>query len=178
MDERRRRFEAQILPYLDAANNLARWLARDPVAADDIVQDAMLRAFRAFDGFRGEDAKPWLLAIVRNCHRTAWDQRRRRASVPLPEAESEGAREMVAEGPDPETAAISSNVARKLDLMIAMLPEEFRETLILREMEDLTYREIAEITGSPIGTVMSRLARARALLREKWIEGGGGNVMQ
>lgn len=177
MDERRRKFEAQILPHLDAANNLARWLARDPVAADDIVQDAMLRAFRAFESFRGTDAKPWLLAIVRNCHRTALDQKRRRAVVPLPE-ESEGTTAMIAEGPDPEKAAITSNVARKLDAMIAELPEEFRETLILREMEDMSYREIAEATGAPIGTVMSRLARARALLREKWIEGGAGDGMQ
>ncbi len=165
------------MPHLDAANNLARWLARDPAAAEDIVQDAMLRAFRAFEGFRGTDAKPWLLAIVRNCHRTALDQKRRRAQVPLPE-ENEGTAPMIAEGPDPEKAAINSNVARKLDAMIAELPEEFRETLILREMEDMSYREIADVTGTPIGTVMSRLARARALLREKWIEGGAGDAMQ
>ncbi len=174
MDERRRRFEAQILPHLDAANNLARWLTRDATAADDIVQDAVLRAYRAFDGFRGEDAKPWLLAIVRNCHRTALGQTRRRGHVPLPDEESKGP-EIVAEGPDPEKVAISSNLSRKLNALIATLPEEFRETLILREMEDLSYREIADVTGSPIGTVMSRLARARALLREKWIEGGTGD---
>lgn len=178
MDERRRKFEAQILPHLDAANNLARWLARDPVAAEDIVQDAMLRAFRAIEGFRGTDAKPWLLTIVRNCHRTALDQKRRRAQVPLPDEESEGTSAMIAEGPDPEKAAISSNATRKLDAMIAELPVEFRETLILREMEDLSYKEIADITGAPIGTVMSRLARARALLREKWLEGGAGDGMQ
>jgi RNA polymerase sigma-70 factor (ECF subfamily) len=178
MDERRRKFEAQILPHLDAANNLARWLTRDPAAADDIVQDAMLRAFRAFDGLRGVDAKPWLLAIVRNCHRTALDQRRRRAQVPLPEEGEEAVGAMIADGPDPERAAISTNAARRLDAMIARLPEEFRETLVLREMEDMSYREIAEVTGAPIGTVMSRLARARALLREKWLEGGAGDGLQ
>ena len=165
MDERRRRFEAQILPHLDAATNLARWLARDPAAADDIVQEAMLRAFRAFDGFRGTDAKPWLLAIVRNCYRTTLDQTRRRAQVPLPEEEQNDA-SMVAEGPDPEKATIDSNAAKRLDMMIAGLPSEFREALILREMEDLSYREIAQATGVPIGTVMSRLARARQMLCE------------
>lgn len=164
------------MTHLDAANNLARWLTRDAAAADDVVQDAMLRAYRAFDGFRGEDAKPWLLAIVRNCYRTALDQNRRRAQVPLPDADNKGP-EIVADAPDPEKSAISSNLSRKLDELIATLPVEFRETLILREMEDLSYREIAEVTAAPIGTVMSRLARARALLREKWIEGGAGDGM-
>ena len=162
------------MPHLDAANNLARWLTRDPAAADDVVQDAMLRAYRAFDGFRGEDAKPWLLTIVRNCYRTALDQKRRRAQVPLPEEEGEGV-PIVADGPNPEQAAITSNLSRRVDQMIATLPEEFRETLVLREMEDLSYREIADITGAPIGTVMSRLARARALLREKWVAQGAGD---
>lgn len=162
------------MPHLDAANNLARWLTRDPAAADDVVQDAMLRAYRAFDGFRGEDAKPWLLTIVRNCYRTALDQKRRRAQVPLPEEEGEGV-PIVADAPNPEQAAITSNLSRRVDQMIATLPEEFRETLVLREMEDLSYREIADITGAPIGTVMSRLARARAMLREKWVAQGVGD---
>src|ERR1700731_661626 len=98
MDDRRLRFEAQIMPHLDAAHNLARWLARDADLAADVVQDAILRAFRAFDAVRGEDAKPWLLAIVRNCHRTALQQRRRRAQVALPEDEQESMNAIAAEG--------------------------------------------------------------------------------
>ena len=160
MDDRRRRFEAQALPHLDAAYNLARWLSRSPVDADDIVQDAMLRAFRAFDGFRGGDAKAWLLTIVRNCWLTAGAASRRRAHTSL---EDEN---LVAGEADPEARAIQAGAKRRLDAMIAALPQEFREVLILREMEDMSYREIAEITGVPVGTVMSRLSRARALLRE------------
>jgi RNA polymerase sigma-70 factor, ECF subfamily len=160
MDDRRRRFEAQALPHLDAAYNLARWLSRSPSDADDIVQDAMLRAFRGFDGFRGGDARAWLLTIVRNCWRTAGAATQRRGYTPL---EDEG---LVADDTDPEEAAIEASARRRLDAMIAALPEEFREVLILREMEDMSYREIAQITGVPIGTVMSRLARARALFRQ------------
>ena len=160
MDDRRRRFEAQALPHLDAAYNLARWLSRSPVDADDIVQDAMLRAFRAFDGFRGGDAKAWLLTIVRNCWASAGKATKRRGHTSL---EDEN---LVAAETDPETSAIQAGTQRRLDVLIAALPPEFREVVILREMEDLSYREIADITGAPIGTVMSRLARARAMLRE------------
>ena len=164
MDDRRRRFEAQALPHLDAAYNLARWLSRSPADADDIVQDAMLRAFRAFDGFRGGDAKPWLLTIVRNCWLSAGAASRRRGHTLLEESVAD-------EGPDPEESAIQAGHLRRLDAMIARLPDDFREVLILREMEDMSYREIAEITGTPIGTVMSRLARARTMLREFVKEG-------
>ena len=165
MDERRRRFEAQALPHLDAAYNLARWLARSPTDAEDIVQDAMLRAFRAFDGFRGGDAKPWLLAIVRNCWRNMGADTKRRGHTPLPEGDSAA---LVADD-DPEMRAMETSEGRRLDAVIALLSEEFREVLILREMEDMSYQEIADVTGVPIGTVMSRLARARAMLREKWM---------
>lgn len=166
MDERRRRFEAQALPHLDAAYNLARWLSRSPTDADDIVQEAMLRAFRAFDGFRGSDIRPWLLTIVRNCWRN-WgaDSRRRRHTALL----EENTHTLVSVDADPESVAIESSVGRQLNLLIGMLPEEFREVLILREMEDMSYREIAAVTGVPIGTVMSRLARARGLLRDAWL---------
>ena len=165
MDERRQRFEAQALPHLDAAYNLARWLSRSAVDADDIVQEAMLRAFRAFDSFRGGDIRPWLLTIVRKCWRNAAsaDSRRRAHTAP---AEDDA---LVATDADPERAAIEASDGRQLDMLIAMLPEDFREVLILREMEDMSYREIAAVTGVPIGTVMSRLARARAMLREKWM---------
>ena len=166
MDERRQRFEAQALPHLDAANNLARWLARSRADADDVVQDAMLRAFRAFDGFRGGDVRPWLLAIVRNCWRDRAADGRRRGHVPLP-----GEDVLVDARTSPEDAAAQSDEGRKLAALIEALPEEFRDVLILREMEELSYREIAAVTGAPIGTVMSRLARGRALLRASWLGG-------
>jgi RNA polymerase sigma-70 factor (ECF subfamily) len=165
MDDKRRRFEVVALPHLDAAYNLARWLARSPGDADDIVQEAMLRAFRGFDGFRGTDAKPWLLTIVRNVFFSSIP-RSRRKMIPLPE---DGEEALVDEAPDPEHAAMQTDHGRKLDQAIATLPPEFREVLILREMEDMSYRDIAQATGTPIGTVMSRLARARALLKEKWL---------
>jgi len=165
MDDRRRRFEAQALPHLDAAYNLARWLSRSPADADDIVQDAMLRAFRAFDGFRGTDAKAWLLAIVRNCWLSAGSASHRRGHTSLEDED------LVADDADPEEAAIQSGARRRLDAMIARLPADFREILILRELEDMSYREIAEITGVPIGTVMSRLSRGRTMLREIAMEG-------
>jgi RNA polymerase sigma factor (sigma-70 family) len=170
MNDKRRRFEAQALPHLDAAYNLARWLARPPVEADDIVQDAILRAYRGFDGFRGGDAKPWLLAIVRNCFFTAAGQARQRKSVSLPEGdETDHATQFLDNRPDPELVAIRAGQSRKLDQIIAALPDEFREVLVLREMEEMSYRDIAEVTGAPIGTVMSRLARGRALLKDAWV---------
>ncbi|HSC19303.1 MAG TPA: sigma-70 family RNA polymerase sigma factor [Rhizomicrobium sp.] len=170
MEDRRRTFEAQALPHLDAAYNLARWLSASPADADDIVQDAMLRAFRAFDGFRGGDIRAWLLTIVRNCSRSFGAEVRRRAHTPLPEEETTTA--LASEDCDPEKTAMHASQSRKLDAAIAALPQEFREVLILREMEDLSYREIAEVTGAPIGTVMSRLARARSMVRAKWTEEG------
>jgi len=166
MDNRRRQFEAQALPHLDAAYNLARWLSRSPADAEDIVQDAMLRAYRAFDGFRGGDIKPWLLTIVRNCWRNASADTRRRKHTALPE---EYDAPLLSEEPSPEATVADASEGRRLNEVIALLPNEFREVLILREMEDLSYREIADVTGVPIGTVMSRLARARALLKEKWL---------
>lgn len=153
------------MPHFDAAYNLARWLARSPSDADDIVQDAMLRAYRAFDGFRGSDVKPWLLTIVRNCWRNSGADTYRRAQVPLPVEDT-----LVSDEAGPEARALQASDGRKLNEAIALLPDEFREVLILREMEDLSYREIAEVTGVPIGTVMSRLARGRALLKDKWRE--------
>src|SRR5436309_8217384 len=166
MDTRRQSFEAQALPHLDAAYNLARWLSRSPADAEDIVQDAMLRAFRAFDGFRGGDIKPWLLTIVRNCSRNLGADRKRRKHTALPE---EDTYELVSPDANPETLAMQASEGRKLNEAVALLPNEFREVLILREMEDMSYREIAEVTSVPIGTVMSRLARARAMLKERWM---------
>ena len=152
-----------VLPHLDAAYNLARFLSRDPAAADDIVQESFLRAFRAFDGFRGGDAKSWLLAIVRNC---SFDW----AKSNPPGADCSAA--VLDELPDavqdtPESALMRNSEVEQVRALIERLPEPFRETLILRELEDLSYKQIAAITSVPIGTVMSRLARARQLLSSR-----------
>jgi len=176
MHDRRRRFEAEALPHLDAAYNLARWLSCSASDADDIVQDAFLRAYRSFDRLRGADAKPWLLAIVRNCCWTA-ARRRSRWVVGLPADgwdETAGGSPEPLSGEDPLQAAIRAEEARSLDAAIAALPAGFREVLILREVEDLSYREIATVTGAPIGTVMSRLARARLALKDRWRGQTGG----
>ena len=174
MTDHRQRFETLALPHMDAAYNLARWLTRSPAEADDVVQDAMLRAFRAFDSFRGDSVRPWLLAIVRNCWRTRVADVRRRGHTPLP---SDDERPIATEDPDPEAEAARASDRRRLDAVIAQIPEDFREVLILREMEDMSYREIAEATGAPIGTVMSRLARARAMLKDQWLAAEGCNVL-
>lgn len=169
MDDRRVRFEALALPHMDAAYNLARWLARSSDEADDVVQDAMLRAYRAFDGVRGDNVRAWLLTIVRNCCRRRAVDARRRGHAPLP---GDDERPLAFEGPGPEDEASRASDRRRLDRIIAELPAAFREVLILREMEDMSYREIAEVTGVPIGTVMSRLARARDLLKDHWLARG------
>jgi RNA polymerase sigma-70 factor (ECF subfamily) len=162
------RFEELALPHLDAAANLARWLVRDPALADDVVQDAMLRALTYFPTFRGGSARAWLLRIVRNA---AYDR--------LAEQQGRGAREVAIDGgaddpaldvPDPGAgpeAAMSGRQDRvRLRRALDALPVEQRECLILRELEELSYQEIVRVTGAPIGTVMSRLWRARqALLR-------------
>jgi len=169
MDEKRRRFEARVLPHLDAAYAFARWLCRSPTAAEDVVQEAMLRAFRGFDAVRGSNVKAWLLTIVRNCHLTAVQQQQRHLMVPLPEDDdAEDTAAMTAPASDPETAAMHRDAERSLARLIATLPEEYREVLVLREIEDLGYREIAAVIDVPIGTVMSRLARARSALRSRW----------
>ena len=166
MNEKRARFDAEVLPHLDAAYRFARWLARSPGDADDVLQEAMLRAFRGIDGLRGSDVKSWLLTIVRNCHITAVTQRTRRSFVPLPEEhDSRDGHAMISTAPDPESATMQKDDERTLDRLMSALPEEHREVLVLREIEDLGYREIAQVTNVPIGTVMSRLARARSKLR-------------
>jgi RNA polymerase sigma-70 factor, ECF subfamily len=171
MDDKRGRFEAQVMPHLDAAHRFARWLSRSPAEADDIVQEAFLRAFRGFDALRGSDVKAWLLTIVRNCHATACRQQQRRAAVPLPEAdEVQFDSATVSSVPDPESASIERDQERTLERLITALSQEHREVLLLREMEEMSYQEIAAVTQLPIGTVMSRLARARAALRLQWLQ--------
>ena len=175
MDDKRSRFEAQVLPHLDAAHRLARWLCRSPGEADDVVQEAFLRAFRAFGTLRSPDARAWLLAIVRNCHLSALAEQRRRSFEPLTEELEEQSQSATARpAPDPERASIEHDERRSLERLIAALPAEHREVLLLRELEDLSYREIATVTDVPIGTVMSRLARARAALRANWLEQSQG----
>lgn len=176
MDERRKRFETMMIPHLDAAYSLARWLTRNDSDADDVVQDAFLRAYRAFDGFRGGDARPWLFAIVRNCHRTRWAKSRSGSEIPLAEEHlGDGdedvvtAAALVAEGDNPEVALIRADTGAALVGLLEELPVEYREVLVLREFEDLSYRDIASVIGAPIGTVMSRLARGRAALRARWL---------
>jgi RNA polymerase sigma-70 factor (ECF subfamily) len=158
LTDRRERFERMVAPRASAAYNLARWLTRNDHDAEDVAQEAMLRAYRHLDGLRGE-ARPWLLAIVRNaCF--SW----LRANRP---AEVEPLEDDVADAlPGPETYAARTLDRRMLNEAIAALPVQFREVLVLRELEDLPYRDIARIAEIPIGTVMSRLARARRMLGE------------
>lgn len=175
--DRSRRFERLVLPHLDAAFALARWLTRDNADAADVVQEAYLRAYRYFDGFEGAEARPWLLSIVRRC---AYDWLgRRKGTVPLDEiAESEVDADspMRVGTPDPEAAAIRNDDARRVNRLIEGLPAEFREVLVLRELQDLSYAEIADIIAAPVGTVMSRLSRARALLRRRLAREGAGEL--
>jgi RNA polymerase sigma factor (sigma-70 family) len=175
MDDRRHRFEVLVLPHLDAAYRFARWLSRSPGDADDVVQEAILRAYRGFDALRGSDVKAWLLTIVKNCHFTALKQQQRRAFVPLPEEQDvRDGQAMIATTPDPESTSIRRDEERTLDRLMSALPEEQREVLVLREIEEMDYREIATVTNVPIGTVMSRLARARAALKARWSEEAEG----
>jgi len=139
------------------------------------VQEAMLRALQSFGGFRGDDGKPWLLAIVRNCHRTIRKRQANAATVPIEEEIDTGdgglfVTPVGASDSNPESTAAGNADRRQLDLVLATMPEAFREVLVLRELEELSYRQIADITDVPIGTVMSRLARARALLKQRWLQ--------
>ncbi|MBV9523268.1 MAG: sigma-70 family RNA polymerase sigma factor, partial [Alphaproteobacteria bacterium] len=163
-------------PHLDAAYNLARWLTRNDHDAQDVVQEAYLRAFRFFDGYRGGDARAWMLKIVRHTCFTWLARNRPVEIVAASEAEIDeerGERDIAADGggasgADPETLLLQRLDAKLLNELIAKLPPLYREILVLREIEELSYREIAEILEMPIGTVMSRLARARQRLQRAW----------
>jgi RNA polymerase sigma-70 factor (ECF subfamily) len=168
---RRARFEAAMLPHLDSAYNLARWITRNEDDAQDVVQDAYLRAFRFFDGFRGEAVKPWLLAIVRHAAFT-WLRRNRPAELTAFVDEAMWDKADAALAPpapeDPERSLMARQDRARFDRLLEALPPQFREVIIMRELEDLSYKEIAEVAAIPIGTVMSRLARGRRLLQEAW----------
>lgn len=155
-------FERQMLPHLDAAYNLARWLMRDPAAAEDVAQEAMLRALRYYSGLRG-DARPWLLQIVRNVAYATIATRRKAAEVTLDGDKPVEAIDPVA---NPEMVLAQRQDRHHLDRSLAALPDELRECVVLRELEELSYKEIAQVTGVAIGTVMSRLWRARRILLE------------
>ena len=165
-------FRRLILPHLDGAYNLARYLTRDAALSEDVVQDSVLRAFRAFPQFRGGSSRAWLLAIVRNCCRTAQAGRGSAMSLVVHESslsEQEVAR-MQAQpdpSPTPEEEALCKDDAARVRLAIECIPEPFREAVVLRDLEDLSYAEIAEVTGVPVGTVMSRLSRGRGILAKQ-----------
>jgi RNA polymerase sigma factor (sigma-70 family) len=160
------RFEAQISPHLKSAYNLSRWLTRNHEDAEDVVQEAFLRAFSAFESFRGEEAMPqhakaWLLTIVRNTALT-WLNRNRKLGAAIGFEEDLVPSEP---SPDPEEILLISCEHEQVRQALEQLPSDFREAIVLREMEGLSYREISETIGAPLGTVMSRLSRGRDWLR-------------
>lgn len=158
------RFETIVLSHLDAAYNLARWLTRNDHQADDLVQEACLRAFRFFSGFRGRDGRAWLLTIVRNTYFTTLrDRRHENDSVGFDE-DVHSLDESGQTGNAAETLVSRNDAKRQVNDALERLPLEFREIVVLRELEELSYKEIAAVMGIPIGTVMSRLARGRKLL--------------
>src|ERR1700731_4341012 len=156
-------FEELILPHLDAAHNLARWLVRDRHDAEDIVQEAYLRAFKFFGGYQGGDARAWVLKIVRN---TSYSFLEKNRPADLAEEFDEKIHTAKAEQPDAEAALLQSADSHMLRKALDELPVNFREVLVLRELEGMSYKEIAEVMDVPIGTVMSGLARGRGQLRE------------
>jgi len=150
------RFETTVLPHLDEAYTFARYLLRDEHDAQDAVQDAALRALRHFAGYRDGDARAWLLAIVRNCCLTLIRKRGAESA-----ASDDSISRLPAPGPDTDARAIRGSERALLERAVGALPTEFREVIVLRDVQDLSYKEISRITGAPMGTVMSRLARGR-----------------
>jgi RNA polymerase sigma factor (sigma-70 family) len=170
--DKARRFRDAALPHLDDVYTLARYLLRDASDAEDAVQECYLRALRHFDTFRGPAIKPWLFAILRNVCRGEFARR----SGPLHTIDSETDEDEEAVRPlwqepqvSPETEMLHQRDAKTVRRLVAELPEPFREAIVLREINELSYREIADVVGAPVGTVMSRLARARCMLRKAWI---------
>jgi RNA polymerase sigma-70 factor (ECF subfamily) len=169
--DKARRFREAALPLLDDVYTLARYLLRNPTDADDAVQECYLRALKHFHTYRGPAMKPWLFAILRNVCRAEYA---RRASAPIttlddtPES-TEQAPMWHEEQQTPEAAVLKDRDAVTVRKLVEALTEPFKETFVLREINNLSYREIAEAVGAPVGTVMSRLARARAMLRSAWL---------
>jgi RNA polymerase sigma factor (sigma-70 family) len=168
--DKARRFRDAALPYLDDVFTLARYLMRDAADAEDAVQECYLRAVRHFDSYRGPAMKPWLLAILRNVCNAEF-ARRGKQEIPADDAdEASAAADPIWQEPEasPETALLRHQDGATIRRLVAALPAPFREAIVLREVNDLSYQEIAEVAGVPVGTVMSRLARARAMLRSGW----------
>ena len=162
-EEKMARFETVVLPHLDAAFNLARWMTRNKDDGEDVAQEAMLRAFRFIDTFRGEDGRVWLLTIVRNTYLT-WIRRQ----VPRQSVDEfdERLHSDIETALTPESEALCQATAAQVRRAIEALPSEYREVIIMRELEQMSYKEIATITQAPLGTVMSRISRGRSILRQ------------
>ncbi len=157
-------FAAVMLPHLDAAYNLARWLMRNGQDAEDVVQEAMLRALTYYASFKGTNARGWLLQIVRNTAYASLKLNRGTVMISVHDGEEATLPEFVDTADDPETALMRKRDRQEIHRLLSELPVEFREIVVLREIEELPYKEIAHITDTPIGTVMSRLWRGRRLL--------------
>ena len=166
--DKQARFEETIMPHLDAAYNLARWLTRNEHDAEDVAQDAFVRAFKFFDGFRGGNSRSWLLSIVRNTTYT-WLQKNRRQE--LATVSDEEIHEIEDPSSNPEVLLFKNSDRQELIRAVEQLPVEFREVLILRELEGMSYKEIAEILDVPIGTVQSRIARGKSQLYKALTDG-------
>ncbi|HWC17261.1 MAG TPA: sigma-70 family RNA polymerase sigma factor [Terriglobales bacterium] len=162
-DQKTARFQAMVLPYLESAYNLARWMTRNASDAEDIAQEAMLRAFRFLDGFRGEDARVWVLTIVRNTY-LSWVQRQmpRQSSTEFDESLHTDIEATLT----PESHLLRQANVEQVRRAIEQLPPEYREVILMRELEQMSYKEIAAVIQCPLGTVMSRLSRARSMLRQ------------
>jgi RNA polymerase sigma factor (sigma-70 family) len=168
--DKARRFREAALPYLDDVYTLARYLLRDASDAEDAVQECYLRALKHFHTYRGPAMKPWLFAILRNVCRAEYARRASAPSTTLDDApETEQPPMWHEEQQTPEAAVLKDRDAITVRKLVDALAEPFKETFVLREINNLSYREIAEAVGAPVGTVMSRLARARAMLRSAWL---------
>jgi RNA polymerase sigma-70 factor (ECF subfamily) len=168
--ERARRFREAALPHLDDVYTLARYFLRDKADADDAVQECYLRALRHFDSYRGPAMKPWLLAILRNVCNAEFTRRATEPAAFATAPEESATDEPLWQEPQasPETELIRHRDGETIRRLIAALPPAFREAVVLRDVNNLSYRDIAEVAGVPVGTVMSRLARARSMLRAAW----------
>jgi RNA polymerase sigma factor (sigma-70 family) len=169
--EKARRFRDAALPHLDDVYTLARYLLRDAADAEDAVQECYLRALKHFDSYRGPAMKPWLFAILRNVCRAEYARRASSPTAPIEDVPEDAAQTPLwHDAPEtPEAQLLRRWDASTIRRLVEALAEPFRETFVLREIHELSYREIADVVGAPVGTVMSRLARARAMLRSAWM---------
>jgi RNA polymerase sigma factor (sigma-70 family) len=171
-DDTLARFNKTVVPHLDAAYSFARFLSRDADAAQDIVQEAFLRAYRSLDGYRGGDARAWIFAIIRNCYHSWLLDRRRKSRLEGYHKDNGDPEELIvnmsSDEDDPEAILLQEENSKTVRFVLSMMSRPLREMLVLRELEELSYRQISHITALPIGTVMSRLARARKAFGDAW----------